>query len=487
LVIMGGDGTLNDLVNGLLLKKQAERNIDVNDHHAALDQLDIPISFIPAGTGNGMANILYGCVDVVTSTLHLVKGGIKDYPVFGNFCEKKLVAYSFMMAAYGLFADLIHSVDSQRWLKKLRYLVVPIWFFLFKGLRNFDAELTFEYTQKKKEDKQKSSNPEQALETETEHMTLMNVMALIDKIAFGVDDGLSDDESNKLEFGKEFGLMIYKPAGRFAMIKHFIQLGKAASKEFIDRCDFLSFKVVKALTIRIPKSESDMDLLINLDGQIYKLTKPEIYITTTKHRAIKRLKNALPRTPKRRSATLAAYLQHTKSPAVEILRQAEVVSSPEDLMNMSIEKAALEDIKTAIESCKTKRSKDSVLSMNVLVASISGEKITETRCRKNLAKKLGLPVRRLSRGNRNRTTILKSEKSCWAYVCRKTRKDALSEETKRLAYNFWMKPGISRPTGNKADVKRERIGPKIYTCHQVYLLEKTQTEVTLISQQTIHV
>ncbi|CAC5395949.1 unnamed protein product [Mytilus coruscus] len=169
--------------------------------------------------------------------------------------------------------------------------------------------------------------------------------------------------------------------------------------------------------------------------------------------------------------------EHTKSPAVEILRQAEVVSSPEDQMDMAIEKAALEDIKTAIDSCKTKRSKDSVTSMNVLVASISGEKVTETRCRKNLAKKLGLPVRRLSRGNRIRTTILKSEKSCWAYVCRKTRKDALSLETKRLAYNFWMKPGISRPTGNKADVKRERIGPKTYSSHQVYLLEKTQTEV----------
>ncbi|CAC5377578.1 unnamed protein product [Mytilus coruscus] len=132
---------------------------------------------------------------------------------------------------------------------------------------------------------------------------------------------------------------------------------------------------------------------------------------TTKHIAIKRLKNALPRTPKRRSATLAAYLQHTKSPAVEILRQAEVVSSPEDQMDMAIEKAALEDIKTAIDSCKTKRSKDSVTSMNVLVASISGEKVTETRCRKNLAKKIGLPVRRLSRENRIRTTILKSEKS----------------------------------------------------------------------------
>ncbi|XP_052086049.1 uncharacterized protein LOC127723452 [Mytilus californianus] len=76
LVIMGGDGTLNDLVNGLLLKKQAAENIDVNDRSAALDQLDIPISFIPAGTGNGMATITYGCVDVVTSTLHLVKASV---------------------------------------------------------------------------------------------------------------------------------------------------------------------------------------------------------------------------------------------------------------------------------------------------------------------------------------------------------------------------------------------------------------------------
>lgn len=107
---------------------------------------------------------------------------------------------------------------------------------------------------------------------------------------------------------------------------------------------------------------------------------------TTKHRAIKRLKTALPTTPKRRSASLAAYIQHSKSSAVKILRQAEVVSSPEDQMDMSIEKAALQDIKTAIESCKSKRSKDSVISMNVLVASISGDKITETRCRKNLAK-----------------------------------------------------------------------------------------------------
>lgn len=59
----------------------------------------------------------------------------------------------------------------------------------------------------------------------------------------------------------------------------------------------------------------------------------------------------------------------------------------------STEKAVLQDLKTTIDSRKMKRSKDSVTSMNVLVASISGEQVTQSRGRKNLAKKLGLPVR----------------------------------------------------------------------------------------------
>jgi hypothetical protein len=198
---------------------------------------------------------------------------------------------------------------------------------------------------------------------------------------------------------------------------------------------------------------------------------------TSKHRALKKLKDALPHTPKKRSATLAAYLKNAKSPTTKILINADVISSPEEQNEKSTEKAVFRDLKTAIDSCKMKRSNDSISSMNVLVASVSGEEVTKRKCRKNLAKSLGLPARRITRGNRIRTTVLKSEKSCWTYTSRKTRSDALSDETKRLAYNFWLRPGISRPTGNKADIKRERLGPKTYTSHAIHILEKTQTEV----------
>ncbi len=40
-----------------------------------------------------------------------------------------------------------------------------------------------------------------------------------------------------------------------------------------------------------------------------------------------------------------------------------------------------------------------------------------------------------------------------------------------------MLPGNSRPTGNKCDVTRIRVGPKLYDSHPVYVLECTQTEV----------
>ena len=72
---------------------------------------------------------------------------------------------------------------------------------------------------------------------------------------------------------------------------------------------------------------------------------------------------------------------------------------------------------------------------------------------------------------------MKTETSCWEYTKRKTRSDGLSDETKKIVYTFWTSPGVSRPTGNKNDVKRHRIGPKSYISHPIQILEKTQTEI----------
>ncbi|CAC5418653.1 unnamed protein product [Mytilus coruscus] len=87
--------------------------------------------------------------------------------------------------------------------------------------------------------------------------------------------------------------------------------------------------------------------------------------------------------------------------------------------------------------------------------------------------KLDIPVRRISGGRR----ILRSDLYCWSFTKRKTRSDALSEDVKRQVYEYWKKSGISRPTGNKSDVKRGRLGPNINASHMIQILEKTQTEV----------
>ncbi|VDI61408.1 Hypothetical predicted protein, partial [Mytilus galloprovincialis] len=78
---------------------------------------------------------------------------------------------------------------------------------------------------------------------------------------------------------------------------------------------------------------------------------------------------------------------------------------------------------------------------------------------------------------RIRIKVLTTEVSAWTFTSRKTRSDAVSEDIKRKIYEYWISPDNSRPTANKNDIKRERLGPKIYTSHMKHVLEKTQTEV----------
>ncbi|CAG2232115.1 unnamed protein product [Mytilus edulis] len=141
--------------------------------------------------------------------------------------------------------------------------------------------------------------------------------------------------------------------------------------------------------------------------------------------------------------------------------------------------AVVADIQEIIKSTKLKRSKNARSVMNSVTASISGENLANSRGKIKLCKNLGLPARRVAGGQRIRSRILKSESSAWALTQQKTRKDSISEETKKTVYNFWLSDGISHPTGNKSDIKRERLGPNLYTSHMTHVLEKTQTDAYL--------
>ncbi|CAG2210295.1 unnamed protein product [Mytilus edulis] len=199
-----------------------------------------------------------------------------------------------------------------------------------------------------------------------------------------------------------------------------------------------------------------------------------------KSRAMKKLKRALPQTPRKKAELLINLLTGKKSkqsPTMAKLRQMNIVKSPDEIENDEIAKHVLVDVKKVLTHTKAQRSKDSLVTKHIILAAVSGESVTENRCKKKLASKLEVPIRRLSGGKRIRTNVLRSEQSCWTITKRKVRSDAISDEDKRLAYNFWLSTEISRPTGNKKDVKRERLEPLVYASHMIHILEKTQTEV----------
>ena len=72
--------------------------------------------------------------------------------------------------------------------------------------------------------------------------------------------------------------------------------------------------------------------------------------------------------------------------------------------------------KTFIEATKRTRTDETRIAMNVVTASISGEHL---KSKTNLAKKIGVPRRRLSGGMRIREHVLKSDKYCFTFSKRK--------------------------------------------------------------------
>lgn len=196
-----------------------------------------------------------------------------------------------------------------------------------------------------------------------------------------------------------------------------------------------------------------------------------------KTRALKTLKACLPETPRRRVVLLKTYLQKTNSPTVKHLEDMKIVRSPDEIADTSLTENAILDIKTLLETTKKQRSKESNMTRQVLFAAINGETVEASKQKKQLAAKFGIKRGAMTTATRVRTKILKSESSCYKLTERKTRNNNIPDEHKKIAYMFWLSSGVSRPTGNKKDVKRERLDTRIFVSHMVHILEKNQTEV----------
>ena len=106
---IGGDGTLHEVINGLMRRNDAQK---------------IPIGLITGGTGNSFMHDL-NCLDPVEAARRIVKGQRRQIDIL--HCDANGVSYySFNIVGWGIPTDANHLAEKLRWLGTSRYDIAAI-------------------------------------------------------------------------------------------------------------------------------------------------------------------------------------------------------------------------------------------------------------------------------------------------------------------------------------------------------------------------
>ena len=117
ILVLGGDGTMHEVVNGIL-------NRD--------DDKKIPLGNIPTGSGN---SLLYdiGKYDIITTIELILKNNVREIDVMKVSSSTKTI-YSINLVGWGMGNDIGVLAEKLRWLGPIRYNIASIIeIFRFKG------------------------------------------------------------------------------------------------------------------------------------------------------------------------------------------------------------------------------------------------------------------------------------------------------------------------------------------------------------------
>ena len=111
LVVVGGDGTIYEAINGLMSR---------TDWHRAIE---IPIGTIPAGTGNGLCKTVLEMAgepdDALSAAFIIAKGGVRSFDLI-RVRQNDRSYYSILSLAWGLVSDVDLESERLRWLGSAR-------------------------------------------------------------------------------------------------------------------------------------------------------------------------------------------------------------------------------------------------------------------------------------------------------------------------------------------------------------------------------
>ncbi|KAK8636645.1 hypothetical protein V6N13_124387 [Hibiscus sabdariffa] len=140
IICVGGDGIINEVLNGLLSRDNQKEGIS------------IPIGIIPAGSDNSLVWTVLGVRDPVSAAISIVKGGLTATDVFAvEWIQSGIIHFGMTVSYYGFVSDVLKlSEKYQKRFGPLRYFVAG--FFKFLCLPKYNYEV--EYLPAEKEDRE---------------------------------------------------------------------------------------------------------------------------------------------------------------------------------------------------------------------------------------------------------------------------------------------------------------------------------------------
>tara|TARA_B100001029_G_C15031479_1_gene437265 strand:- start:469 stop:1359 length:891 start_codon:yes stop_codon:yes gene_type:complete len=109
LIAIGGDGTLHEIINGLMTRK---------------DNKDIPIGLIPGGSGNSFMHDLE-LIDPIKAANAIISGKTKNVDI-AKININHITKYAINIIGWGLVTDIANKAEKFRWLGTSRYTILSV-------------------------------------------------------------------------------------------------------------------------------------------------------------------------------------------------------------------------------------------------------------------------------------------------------------------------------------------------------------------------
>jgi len=230
LCVIGGDGTMHEVINGMLSRKDNGR---------------IPIGLITGGTGNSFMHDI-NCLDPVKAAENIIKGRVRAIDI-AKVKADNIVYYSFNLVGWGVPTDSNLLAEKLRWMGGLRYSVSGI-LEVLKGKKRI-AKLIFD-----------------GKEIETDFTFIIGCNTI------HVGKGMKMAPKALVDDGK-LDLIIVKKVSRFKLLLLFPKLfnGSHIDSPLVDYVQVNKFSI-------IPKTKNGL----NIDGEMKGFTPAHVKINEEK-------------------------------------------------------------------------------------------------------------------------------------------------------------------------------------------------------------